>query len=65
MSKNPPYCFICDKNCKDIIDECVYCICDVTVCSNCLNSIKKNDRVWICPNCHTENDIQKSKLIRK
>ena len=51
MSKNPPNCFICGKDCADKLDRCSYCICDTTICDMCINSIKKNDTTWICPNC--------------
>ena len=64
MPKSPPLCYICNKSCDTDIENCVYCICDITICSNCLNSVKKNDKVWICPKCHSEHDIQNSKLIR-
>lgn len=64
MPKNPPFCYICNESCDDNIENCVYCICDITICHNCLNSVKKNDRIWICPKCHTENEIESSKLIR-
>ena len=43
MSKNPPNCFICGKNCEDKLDRCSYCICDTTICDMCIISIKKND----------------------
>jgi len=64
MPKNPPYCYICKKNCDDIIEKCVYCICDITVCDTCLNSVKINETSWICPHCNEERDIEKSKLFR-
>ena len=64
MSKKPPNCYICGKDCTQILDQCHYCICDTTVCETCLNSVKKNDKVWICPNCNEERDIDTSKLFR-
>jgi len=48
MPKNPPFCYICNESCDDNIEDCVYCICDIT----------------ICPNCPTEHEIDSSKLIR-
>ena len=64
MSKNPPNCYICGKNCEDILDRCFYCICDTFVCDVCINSIKKNDATWICPNCKEERQLDKSMLFR-
>ncbi|MHA1488175.1 MAG: hypothetical protein ACTSRI_00555 [Promethearchaeota archaeon] len=60
----PPYCFICKKNREDVVDRLYYCICDIAICENCINSVKKNDQTWICPNCKKENDLEKSKLFR-
>lgn len=60
--KTPPNCFICEKKIK--VDKLYYCICDIVVCNNCVNSVKKNDKIWICPNCKNENDIDKSMLFR-
>ena len=64
MSKNPPNCFICGKNCEDKLDKVFYCICDTTICDMCINSIKKNDTTWICPNCKEERDLEESMLFR-
>jgi len=69
MSKkapSPPICFICGKNCEDSheMERCHYCICDIAICHNCINSVKKNDTSWICPKCKVENNIEKSKLFR-
>ena len=64
MTKNPPNCYICGKDCEDIIDRCYYCICDISVCDNCINSVKKNETTWICPHCHEEQNIEKSRLFR-
>lgn len=64
MLKKPPNCYICGKNCVDILDRCHYCICDINICDTCLNSVKKNDKVWICPSCHEERNIDTSKLFR-
>ena len=64
MSKNPPNCFICGKNCESILEKCQYCICDTVICDECLNSIKKNETMWICPHCKEEREIDKSRLFR-
>ncbi len=64
MLKKPPNCYICGKNCADILDRCHYCICDINICDTCLNSVKKNDNIWICPSCHEERNIDTSKLFR-
>ncbi|NVM44793.1 MAG: hypothetical protein HWN79_07735 [Candidatus Lokiarchaeota archaeon] len=64
MSKNPPNCFICGKDCADKLDRCSYCICDTTICDMCINSIKKNDTTWICPNCKEERNLEESMLFR-
>ena len=64
MSKNPPNCYICGKNCEQILNECYYCICDVTICNDCINSVKKNEVVWICPHCHEKQNLEKSRLFR-
>jgi len=60
--KNPPFCFICEQ--KTEVDRLHYCICDIAVCDQCINSVKKNEKVWICPNCKNENDIEASMLFR-
>ncbi|MHA1460689.1 MAG: hypothetical protein ACTSO8_04330 [Promethearchaeota archaeon] len=64
MSKNPPNCFICGKNCEDKLDRTFYCICDTAICDMCINSIKKNDTTWICPNCKEERNLEESTLFR-
>ncbi len=64
MSKNPAHCFICGKNCEDKLDRCFYCICDTTICDMCINSIKKNDTTWICPNCKEERNLEGDMLFR-
>ena len=63
-SKLPPNCYICGKNCADSIDELNYCICDIAICSKCVNSVKKSDNTWICPKCNNENDTENSRLFR-
>lgn len=62
--KQPPYCYICEKNFEKSVDRLYYCICDHAVCDKCVNSLKKNDKVWICPNCKNENDLEESRLFR-
>ncbi|MFX1496050.1 MAG: hypothetical protein ACFFBH_00850 [Promethearchaeota archaeon] len=64
MSKNPPFCYICGKKCEDLLNECYYCICDITVCNDCINSVKKDETTWICPHCHESHTIEKTKLFR-
>ena len=64
MSKNPPHCNICEKNCNDKLDRCYYCICDTFVCDVCINSIKKSDTTWSCPNCSEERNLNESMLFR-
>ena len=60
----PPHCFSCSKNYEDSITSLRYCICHVAVCDACINSCKKNDTTWICPNCGANNSTTTSKLIR-
>ena len=62
--KNPPYCYICEANYENNVDQLHYCICDIAVCPKCINSVKKSEKSWICPNCKNENDIEKSQLFR-
>ena len=62
--KAPPICFICDKNCEESMENTYYCICDIAICNNCINSVKKNNKFWICPKCKVENELEKSKLFR-
>lgn len=62
--KTPPICYICGINCENNIENTYYCICDIALCHDCINSAKKNDRTWICPHCKEENDIEKSRLFR-
>ncbi|MHA2009116.1 MAG: hypothetical protein ACXABO_14930 [Promethearchaeota archaeon] len=58
----PPTCFICQK--KGLLEETYYCICDIAVCSDCINSVKKNENIWVCPHCKEENNLEESKLFR-
>ena len=60
----PPFCFICHKDFEGKEYLLHYCICDTAVCTDCLNSVKKSENVWICPKCTAENDIKDTKLIR-
>ncbi|MFX1239552.1 MAG: hypothetical protein ACFFAS_13935 [Promethearchaeota archaeon] len=62
---NPPTCFSCSRNFEKSLDALHYCICDIAICANCISSVQKNDSTWICPNCKTQNSIEKSKLIRE
>ncbi|MFX0027232.1 MAG: hypothetical protein ACFE8M_12530 [Candidatus Hermodarchaeota archaeon] len=64
MSKNPPFCYICGRSCEDHLNESYYCICDITICTDCIVSVKKNETTWICPHCHEERNIEKSRLFR-
>ena len=64
MSKSPPNCFICMQSYEAEVDKLHYCICDIAVCLNCINSVKKNEDMWICPSCKNENDREKSMLFR-
>lgn len=64
MSKKPPICYICEKNCSAELSQLHYCICDSAICNSCINSVKKNNTFWICPKCKTENDVEKSILFR-
>ena len=67
MSENsppPPICFVCNNDCKDTMERTSYCICDIAICHNCINSVKKNEKIWICPKCKAENDVEESKLFR-
>lgn len=68
MSKEdslPPNCFVCNKNFEASLDELHYCICDIAICSRCINSVKKSENSWVCPKCSNENDVEKSMLFRK
>ena len=62
MSKEPPFCYICET--ETPVDRLHYCFCNIAVCDKCVNSVKKNDKDWICPKCKAENDIEKSMLFR-
>ena len=62
MSEHPPNCFICHK--KSSITDAYYCICDIEICSDCINSVKKNNNTWVCPHCKEENNLEESKLFR-
>ena len=62
--RTPPICFACGRSCENTMESTHYCICDVAICHDCINSVKKNDKVWICPHCKEENDIEESKLFR-
>ena len=60
----PPECYICGKSCESSIERSYYCICDVAICHDCINSTKKNDTTWICPHCKEENSLEESRLFR-
>ncbi|MFX1275196.1 MAG: hypothetical protein ACFFBP_15085 [Promethearchaeota archaeon] len=60
----PPSCFLCSKNYEETLNMLHYCICDIGICDNCINSVKNSDTTWICPNCKAENSIEETKLIR-
>ena len=62
--RNPPICYNCGKNCEKDMENTYYCICDIAICHDCINSVKKNENTWICPHCKEENDIEKSLLFR-
>lgn len=63
-AKDPPFCAICGENFSEKLDQLHYCICDKAVCQDCLNSVRKNDKIWVCPVCHAENEIESSRLFR-
>ncbi|MHA2393674.1 MAG: hypothetical protein ACXAEX_17185 [Promethearchaeota archaeon] len=63
-NRAPPSCYICGKSCESSIADTYYCICDIAICHDCINSTKKNDKIWVCPHCKEENDLEKSKLFR-
>jgi hypothetical protein len=62
--RTPPICFVCGKSYESMMESTHYCICDIAICHDCINSVKKNDKIWICPHCKEENDIEGSKLFR-
>ncbi|MBY9006631.1 MAG: hypothetical protein KGD63_07720 [Candidatus Lokiarchaeota archaeon] len=61
---SPPICYICKKNFKKSIHSLYYCICDISVCEDCIVSIKNNKTEWSCPKCGEINNIEGSKLLR-
>ena len=61
---NPPICNSCSKDYGDDLNSLYYCICNICICPECINSVKKNEITWICPSCGLENSIETSKLIR-
>lgn len=62
MPETPPNCYICHK--KNSLEDTYYCICDIAVCNDCINSVKTNENNWVCPHCKEENNLEKSKLFR-
>ncbi|MFO8017104.1 MAG: hypothetical protein R6U96_00570 [Promethearchaeia archaeon] len=64
MPKEPPFCVICEKDFTEKLDQLHYCIFDKAVCRDCLNSVRKNDKMWICPVCQAENDIKSTELFK-
>ncbi len=62
--RNPPVCYSCGNSCENNMENTHYCICDIAICHGCINSVKKNEKTWICPHCKEENDIEKSLLFR-
>ncbi len=61
----PPKCFICKKDFGDKMGTLHYCICDIAVCSDCINSLIINNNEWKCPKCDNINNIEESKLFRE
>ena len=60
----PPICYSCGKSCEASMESTHYCICDIAICHDCINSVKKNYKMWICPHCKEEIGIEASKLFR-
>lgn len=58
-------CQVCKKDFSDKPDRLHYCLCNAAVCVNCINSVKKNEKSWICPECKAENDVESSLLFRE
>ncbi|MFX1487789.1 MAG: hypothetical protein ACFFBI_01485, partial [Promethearchaeota archaeon] len=63
IEREPPTCFICGKNCENSMEDTYYCICDIAICNDCINTVKRNDNTWICPHCKGENNLEESKLF--
>ena len=61
----PPICFICKKNFEKKVDSLYYCICDISLCEECINSVKSSNNQWSCPKCGTSNKIKDSRLFRE
>ncbi len=61
---HPPFCYACKKDFTKAMNSLHFCFCNVAICDDCVNSIKKSDKLWICPHCKAENDIEKTRLIR-
>jgi len=61
----PSNCYICKKDFEHEVDTLYYCICDISVCDECINSVKISNKEWQCPKCGTKNKIEDSKLFRE
>ncbi|MBY8982196.1 MAG: hypothetical protein KGD57_04550 [Candidatus Lokiarchaeota archaeon] len=62
---SPPICYICKKDFEKNVDILYYCICDISVCEKCINSVKKSNTEWSCPKCGEINNTKESKLFRE
>jgi hypothetical protein len=55
-------CIVC-KDSKEITNM-HYCVCDAPVCSDCIQTLKIDDKNYKCPKCGEIQDIESTKLFR-
>ncbi len=59
-------CYICKKELsKKELSSTHYCLCDATICSDCIETVMINENYWKCPKCGEKNNIGKTKLFRE
>lgn len=63
-AQNSAVCSICNKDFTDRETELYYCLCDVAVCSECIQKVKISENEWKCQHCERVNDLESTKLFR-
>ena len=56
-------CIICGK--EESITEFHYCLCNSSICADCIEKIKLNDTQWKCSKCGQINDLESTRLFRE
>lgn len=57
-------CNICHQDFTAKPDRLHYCLCNTSVCVDCVQTLKKSDTTWTCPKCKSENELEGTLLFR-